>query len=154
MIGFTEMSTALPTSDLRNVIHEFESRAADTVTDGAGRVVKLIGDEVMFVAETAQAGCEIALRLVEEFADDDVVPPIRGGLAAGPTIRQEGDYFGAVVNLAARATKIARSGCVLVPETLTRELADVSSFAFRKVGSRRLKGFPESVTLYRLERGR
>lgn len=152
MVGFTAMSQALPSSDLRNVIHEFESRAADTVTDAAGRVVKLIGDEVMFVADTAEDGCEVSLRLVEEFADDEVVPPIRGGLAAGPTLRQEGDYYGAVVNLAARATKVARPGSVLVPEQLTKELNDTETFAFRRVGARRLKGFDRPITLYSLRR--
>jgi adenylate cyclase len=115
--------------------------------------VKLIGDEVMFVADDAKTGCEVALRLVEEFADDELIPPIRGGLAAGPTLRQEGDYFGAVVNLAARATKIARARSVLVPETLTRELAEASAFSFRGIGARRLKGFSEPVTLCALRRG-
>lgn len=134
MVGFTAMSQALPSSELRNLIHQFEARASDTVTDGAGRVVKLIGDEVMFVADTAETGCEVAIRLVEEFADDEVIPPVRGGLAAGPTLRQEGDYFGAVVNLAARATKVAPGRRVLVPETLTRDLAGESAFSLRRVG--------------------
>jgi adenylate cyclase len=152
MVGFTEMSQALPSSDLSRVIHQFESRAADTVTDSAGRVVKLIGDEIMFVADTAEVGCEVALRLVEEFAADEVVPPIRGGLAAGPTLRQEGDYFGAVVNLAARATKIAQPETVLVPESLVEEVHDSADFSFQRVGARRLKGFPEPVVMYALAR--
>jgi adenylate cyclase len=84
MVGFTAMSQALPSSELRNVIHQFEARAADTVTDAAGRVVKLIGDEVMFVADTAETGCEVALRLVAQFADDEVIPPIRGGSLPAP----------------------------------------------------------------------
>ncbi len=116
------------------------------------RVVKLIGDEVMFVADDAETGCEVALRLVEELADDEVIPPIRGGLASGPTLRQEGDYFGAVVNLAARASKVARAGSVLVPEALAHDLAGKGAFSFRTVGPHRLKGFAEPVTFYSLER--
>jgi adenylate cyclase len=153
MVGYTEMSQSLPNSDLRNVIHEFESRAADTVIDAAGRVVKLIGDEVMFVADTAETGCEVALRLVEEFTDDEVIPPIRGGLAVGPTLRQEGDYFGPIVNLAARATKLAQPENVLVPESLAHEMSHASDLSFRRVGPHRLKGFAEPVTLYALHRG-
>jgi class 3 adenylate cyclase len=56
------------------------------------------------------------------------------------------------VNLAARATKVARAGAVFVPETLTRDLAGKSAFSFRRVGPHRLKGFAEPVTFYSLER--
>jgi adenylate cyclase len=152
LVGFTALSQALPTPDLATAITTFESRARDTVTGEGGRVVKLIGDEVMFVADTAEGGCEIALRLVEEFRGDDLLPPVRGGLASGETIRQEGDYFGPIVNLAARATKMARPGSVLVPEQLTKEFGDTQRFTFRRVGPRRLKGFGEPITLYSLRR--
>ncbi|MQB02080.1 MAG: hypothetical protein GEU78_17765 [Actinobacteria bacterium] len=88
-----------------------------------GRVIKLIGDEVMFVADDARDSCEIALRLVDAFHDDELLPPVRGGLAWGETITQEGDYFGPVVNLAARATKVAQPENVLVPESITQEVS-------------------------------
>lgn len=67
---------------------------------------------------------------------------------------KEGDYFGAVVNLAVRATKVAPAGSVLVPETLTSELAEASAFSFHGMGPRHLKGFSEPVILYALRRGR
>jgi class 3 adenylate cyclase len=77
----------------------------------------------MFVADDARDGCEIALRLVDAFHDDEFLPPVRGGPAWGETITQEGDYFGPVVNLAARATKVAQPENVLVPESITQEVS-------------------------------
>jgi class 3 adenylate cyclase len=152
LVGFASLSQTLPGRELAAAISEFESRASETVTAAGGRVIKLIGDEVMFVADDSRSGCEVALRLVEVFRDDELLPPVRGGLASGDTITQEGDYFGPVVNLAARATKIARPESVLVPEALTREMPDSADFSFRRVGARRLKGFAEPVTLYALQR--
>jgi len=152
LVGFTALSQSLSTSDLAAAITEFESRASETVTELGGRVVKLIGDEVMFVADETADGCEIALRLTEIFREHDVLPPVRGGLASGETITQEGDYFGPVVNLAARATKVAPAGDVFVPEEVRGELQDSTRFAFRNVGRQLLKGFTDPVVLYALDR--
>lgn len=154
LVGFSALSQSLPSRELSKAITSFEVRASETVTGVGGRVIKLIGDEVMFVTENSRDGCEIALRLVEAFRGDEVLPPIRGGLASGETITQEGDYFGPVVNLAARATKVARPETILVSETLAEEVSDVSDFSFRRLGARSLKGFPEPIMLYALERGR
>lgn len=152
LVGFAALSQALPASELAEAITAFESRATETVTDAGGRVVKLIGDEVMFVADDVGDGCESALRLVEAFRNHDLLPPIRGGLSWGETIRQEGDYFGPSVNLAARATKLAQPESVLVPESLTEEVSERQHFRFERVGRRLLKGFAEPVMLFALMR--
>lgn len=152
LVGFSALSQSLPSPDLANAISAFEERARETVTAAGGRVIKLIGDEVMFVADEPRQGCEVALRLVEEFSNHEVLPPIRGGLATGETITQEGDYFGPVVNLAARATKIAPAESVFVPESFAAEVGDADDVSFHPVGARRLKGFAEPIMLYRLGR--
>jgi len=78
-----------------------------------GAVVKTIGDEVMFVATTAADAAEIAVELVA-FADQHpALRGLRGGLAWGRLVRGYGDYYGPVVNLAARAVKEAQPGEVL-----------------------------------------
>ncbi len=152
LVGFTALSHALPPHDLAIAISEFESRASEVVMTAGGRVIKMIGDQVMYVADDATAGCEIGLRLVEAFHADEILPPVRGGLASGDAITQEGDYFGPTVNLAARATKLAQPNDVLVPESLKREVGDAGEFTYRRIGARRLKGFAEEVTLYALGR--
>ena len=155
LVGFTTLSQQLSPRELAGAVADFEAEASDLITARAGRVVKLIGDEVMFVAPDAVAGCDIALSLVERFSGHDVLPPLRGGLAAGPMLTQDGDYYGPVVNLAARAARLARPGTVLVPRELKRQAEALSSdFTFRSLGPRRVKGFRDRVRLYALRRAR
>ena len=77
------------------------------MVDVGGRTVKFIGDEVMFVASDPAACCEIALQLASLFSHHARVPPVRVGLAFGDCLSRDGDYFGPVVNLAARIVKRA-----------------------------------------------
>ena len=123
-IGFVDLvdSTAwtqqLELPALSHALSTFDSTASEIVIGHGGRVVKLIGDEVMFAANDAVTAADIALALVDAFADHDVLPPVRAGIATGAVLARDGDFSGAVVNLAARAVNIARASTVLVdPET-------------------------------------
>lgn len=124
MVGFTSLSQQLGERQLAAVVARFEEVAHDTVTALGGRVVKMIGDEVMFVADTPLAGARIGLRLAELYGDDDLLSDVRVGLAVGPVLVQDGDYFGPVVNLASRIVRIADPGTVLVADELQRALQD------------------------------
>jgi adenylate cyclase len=115
LVGSTALAQRLSTRELGAVLTEFENEAADAVTASGGRVVKLIGDEILYTAPDERAGCAIALELAATFADHPRVPQTRAGLAAGDVLLRDGDVFGPVVNLAARAVKLA-SPCELVAE--------------------------------------
>jgi class 3 adenylate cyclase len=153
LVGFTPLSQRLPTAELRAVVDEFEAATHDTVALHGGRVVKLIGDEVMFVALDAAAASEIALALVERFGQDASVTP-RGGLALGEILTRGGDYYGPVVNLASRIADMAVPNEILVTQEL-RERAEkgLAPLAFDPAGRRMLKGFDEPVELFALRRG-
>jgi len=75
-----------------------------------------------------------------------VVPPVRAGLAGGVVLLRDGDAFGPVVNLAARAVKAAPPGQVVA----TAEVADASGFAHESCGPHTFKGVAEPIALYRL----
>src|SRR3989454_42880 len=75
------------------LVGRFEALASDAVAARDGRVVKLVGDAVMFVAVDPSAACDIALTLLERFAGDPAVTP-RGGLAEGQLLARGGDYYG------------------------------------------------------------
>jgi class 3 adenylate cyclase len=157
-IGFADLvdSTAwtqqLELPALSHALSRFDSTASEIVIGCGGRVVKLIGDEVMFAAADPIAAADIALALVDAFADHDLLPPVRVGISTGDVLARDGDFSGAVVNLAARAVKIARPSTVLVdPETriaLDRE-PDLSC---RTAGTFNLKGFDRRVRLSRVKR--
>jgi class 3 adenylate cyclase len=114
LVGSTTLSLRLSMRELGAALGEFETRAADTITDFGGRLVKLIGDEVMFVVGDPRSAAQIALALTDAFAAHRVLPQVRGGLAFGDVMSRDGDYFGPVVNLAARVVKVAAPGTVAV----------------------------------------
>ncbi len=121
----------------------------DAVAEGGGRLVKLIGDEAMFVVADADTACDIAGALINAVASHPVLPPGRGGLAAGEVLTREGDYFGPVVNLAARAVKLAEPGGVLAsPEVRSAS----EPHRFTSIGEQTLRGFDQPVELFRLGR--
>ncbi|NNE72737.1 MAG: hypothetical protein HKN26_03665 [Acidimicrobiales bacterium] len=145
LVGSTPVMDALPAEELGRLVREFEEQAYDTVTDHGGRVVKLIGDEVMFAAVDPNVACEAALALVEAFQNSVVVP--RGGMAYGDLLDRSGDYYGPVVNLASRAGDQAVPGEILV----SGELAEAATnFSFESAGRRQLKGIAEPIRLHSL----
>jgi adenylate cyclase len=146
LVGSTALAQRLSTRELGAVLTQFEHVAADTVTSGGGRVVKLIGDEVLYTANDAGAACTIALDLASTFAAHPVVPTVRAGVAAGDVLLRDGDVFGPIVNLAARVVKVAAAGEVVVP-TAVAAAAGVSA---EPLGQRQLKGFDSDVELCRL----
>jgi adenylate cyclase len=152
LVGFTSLSGALSPVELSRVIADFESRAFDIVTEREGQVIKHIGDEVMFVAFDAPAACDIGLALVQEFAPEADVTP-RGGLAFGPLLSRDGDYYGSEVNLAARLADIAVPNEILASSELKRYTEKATDdFAFDPAGRRQLKGFAEPIEVYSLSR--
>lgn len=116
MVGFTMLSQQLSEDELPALVSRFEDVAHDTVTAGGGRVVKMIGDEVMFITDSACAAAHIGLGLAEAYADDELLTDVRVALAVGPVLVQDGDYYGPVVNLASRSVAVAAPGSVLVTE--------------------------------------
>jgi adenylate cyclase len=149
LVGSTAMSGRLEPAELATVVTEFETTASDVVTAHGGRVVKLIGDEVMFATSEPAAAVEIALRLVETFDEHDRLPPVRAAVATGRVVSRDGDYAGVVVNLAARAVKQARPGSLLV-DRATGVALDSELLRIRNAGPFALKGFPERVSLFRV----
>ena len=116
MVGFTTLSQQLSEEELAAVVARFEEVAHDTVTAGGGRVVKMIGDEAMFVADSALDAARIGLALAEAYADDELLSDVRVALAVGPVLVQDGDFYGPVVNLASRVVNMAAPGAVIVSD--------------------------------------
>jgi adenylate cyclase len=136
LVGFTPLALHTAPSKLLELISDFELNAFEVASAHGGRIVKHIGDEVMFVALDATAGCAIARDITAAYAEG--IEP-RAGVAFGEVITRHGDYYGSVVNLAARLAELAVPREVLVDEATARLAAD--SFVFRPAGQRQLKGF-------------
>ena len=116
MVGFTLLSQHLGDEELAAVVRRFEEISHDIVTAARGRVVKMIGDEVMFVVDHVAGAARIGLDLADAYADDDLLSDVRVGLACGPVLLRDGDYFGPTVNLAHRIVNIGNPGTVLMSD--------------------------------------
>lgn len=145
LVGFTAFSERSSVAEIGRLVREFEDHAYDLAADHGGRVVKLIGDEVMFVAVEPKTAVEIAMALIAEFRGGHVTP--RGGIAYGELLARGGDYYGPIVNLASRIGDLAVP-CELLatPEIAKR----VPEYTFEPAGRRQLKGFEDPVALVSL----
>jgi len=78
---------------------------------------------------------------------------LRIGLAAGPVLSRDGDYYGPVVNLASRLTEAAAPGEVLVPAALREESHPAADSGVRFVdrGIRQLRSIGP-VEVFAVER--
>jgi adenylate cyclase len=151
LVGYTALSQELEPEDLGALVSRFEELAYDTVAEHAGRVVKTIGDEVMFVAADVANAARIALRLTERSAVDELLPEARAGLAYGSVLAQEGDYYGPVVNLASRLVERARPATVLTSSHFRDALDDDPAFEWQRLRSRRVRDIGR-VEVWALER--
>jgi adenylate cyclase len=122
LCGFTKLSQRVSGDRLTELVDAFESTAFDTVSAHGGRAVKLIGDEMMFVAESLPVAVEIGLDLAERLREIPGMPEIHCGIAYGRTEWVGGDVFGPAANLAARLTTIARPGTIVIPRAVAVDL--------------------------------
>jgi adenylate cyclase len=131
LVGFTAMSQALDAGELAAMVDRFEAVAYEHIPARGGRIVKMIGDEVMFAVDEGPFAADIGIALVEAHARDATLPECRVGLATGPTLAWEGDLFGPTVNLASRLVNLARPGSVLLSDDLGEGLQDDPRFELR-----------------------
>jgi class 3 adenylate cyclase len=144
--GFTGLTETLTLPELSSLLTVFEEVADQVVRAEDGRVVKYIGDAVMFVTHGAPSAMRVARGLIE-------AAQIRGmqarvGLAIGAVLALEGDYFGPVVNLAARLVAMAEPGEVLVTGDVAAQAGD--EIATVALGARAVRGFTQPIELARL----
>jgi adenylate cyclase len=149
LVGYTALARTLDPAELASLLARFEDLVADVVTSGGGRLVKLIGDGAMFVAESPADGCAVGLALCERLAVTETLPPARVGADFGSLFGRHGDYFGDVVNRAARLVALANPGTVVVSDTVAAAV-DGKSFGVEQLPPQALKGYLAPAVTYRL----
>jgi adenylate cyclase len=123
---------------------------ADVVREASGahrgRPVKWLGDGVMFHFRDPDGAVTASLEMVERLPAEGL-PPAHVGIAAGPIIARDGDYFGRTVNTAARIAAYAGPGQVLVTDEVVHH--DLGRTRFEDIGEVLLKGLSKPLTLHR-----
>ena len=142
LVSFTALSNELDDDQIGDLVEVFEARCHDVVASSRGRIIKSIGDSVLFVCDTPEDAIDIALDLVAVIGGDQRLPDIKVGLATGPLVQRMGDVYGPAVNLAARLTAVARRNRVIIDQE-TAELLSPEDFETRLLPARPLRGFGE-----------
>lgn len=141
MVSYTALSRTMSERTLAEMVQRFENKAAEIIAVGGGHLVKTVGDEVLFNAETPEAGAEISLSLSKALSDDPVLPSARVSLVWGRVLSRLGDIYGPTVNLAARLTALADPGTVLVDSLTANVLRDDERFILIPQPPQSVRGF-------------
>jgi len=142
LVDYSRLSTTLDGLDLTTLISRFDDLALTRCADVGARVVKFIGDAVLFVSPDPHVALEAARAVVTGAGEDAVLPEARAGLDYGEVLPLEGDYFGNPVNVAARIVGVAMPGTVVVSKTFGQALGPAAD-DFKTLGVRELKGVGE-----------
>ena len=140
LVGYTSRTRGMGGRELGAMVEDFEGLAADVIARHHGRVVKTVGDGVLYTCAAAADAVEIALRLPEEWTADDR-PPLRVGAAFGTVLTRLGDVYSPVVNLASRLTSVARPSTVLVDQQLARQLRGLPEYRVRPLRRVSVRGY-------------
>jgi adenylate cyclase len=141
IVGYTRQSRSLRQDELAQLVDEFEDVALRIITERGGRIIKTIGDEVLFVVDDPVEGGFAALELVERNLADEDFPRLRVGVAYGQVLARLGDVFGPTVNLASRLTSVSRPGRVLVDRGMADALEGNEHFRLRRMRRTSVKGY-------------
>src|SRR3954471_9872702 len=140
LVGYTSRSRGMGGRELGAMVEDFESIATEVIARHHGRVVKTVGDGVLFTAGSAVAAVEIGLELPEAW-DTEERPPLRVGAAYGAVLTRLGDVYSPVVNLASRLTSLARPGTVLVDRDLAQRLRGLTAYRVRPLRPTSVRGY-------------
>ncbi|MET8142180.1 adenylate/guanylate cyclase domain-containing protein [Sphaerisporangium sp. NPDC005288] len=138
LVSFTQVSRELDEQGLAELVENFEAKTSDVVAGHGARLVKTLGDEVLFTAPTAETAARVALDLVDVLREEG--RDVRIGLSYGPVLPAMGDVFGTTVNLAARLTAIARPCTVLVDAGLAEAVEGSPGLLLHRIRRRPARG--------------
>ncbi len=140
IVSFTALSNRLSEERIGDLVELFEGRCADVVASQRGRIIKSIGDSVLFVADDPIRAYDIAEGIINVVGRDPRMPDVRLGLASGSVVMRLGDVFGPPVNLAARLTAVARRNRIIIDDASAR-LLPADQFETRPLPARPVRGF-------------
>jgi adenylate cyclase len=141
LVGFTSLTRHVGEDELAALIERFEALAADAIAASNGRIIKNLGDEVMFAADDAATAAEVGTRLADRINGDESLPEVRVGIACGLVLSRLGDVYGEPVNIASRLTSIARPGSIVVDKEMADALDGDDRWRIRRMPPRPVRGY-------------
>jgi class 3 adenylate cyclase len=123
------------------------------ITDKGGTLVKSLGDGTMSTFESARSAMTAAIAIQSLMANAAQEPKLRVriGVHTGDVIQSKGDFFGTVVNKAARIAAAAQPEDIRVSQATQIMVGDAAGFAFSDPATVPLKGLEGEHLIYRLQ---
>jgi class 3 adenylate cyclase len=146
LVSSTTWAASLAPADLSEALRRFEMRASTIAVERGARLVKLIGDEAMLVAEDPASLCHAAIAICDMARADPALPPARGAVGFGYVTARDGDYFGPLVNVVSRAVKLADPGSIVATSDTVRTL-DPALWSVVALGPNELRGIGGDIHL-------
>ncbi|MBS5976527.1 MAG: adenylate/guanylate cyclase domain-containing protein [Actinomyces urogenitalis] len=122
IVSFTQRAQTMGRTELETMLTDFENTARDVVTSRGARVVKTIGDAVMYIADDVTTAAGVVTALVEELQRGPEMIRVRASLVQGRVVSRSGDVFGPPVNLASRLVDTAEPGGIRMDEPTARAI--------------------------------
>ena len=127
-----------------------------TVTAGDGHVVDVRADESFAVFKLPAAAIESAIAIQRDLSDRPATREhgvrLRIGLHSGRPTVSDSNYIGIAVHTTARICSAGHGGQIVVSGQTKDAIKEASDgFQFRDLGSYRLRGLPDALTLYQIE---
>ncbi|AZN30824.1 adenylate/guanylate cyclase domain-containing protein [Flaviflexus salsibiostraticola] len=155
LVAFTSKSRELGSDQLVTFIRDFEFTCREIITENGARLVKTLGDAVIFIADDVKIGAKVVTELVHQLGRIEGMLPVRASLLWGRVVSSFGDIFGPTVNLASRLVDIADEGTILIDRATYTALGDAgrSTYMVLPYGQQELGGTGK-VEIFELKRFR
>lgn len=121
--GFTRLAARVDHSHLARVLDGFQAAAYRAAVVRGSRIVKTVGDEIMFVTDTPDVGLTVAMELAQGFEFLGECIDVHVGIAWGGVLARDGDFYGETVNIASRLCDAAPARGVLLDRPTRDALA-------------------------------
>jgi len=159
--GSTRLYELFGDEQAKALIDECLRCMREAAVDSHGRVVKIIGDEIMCVFPDAEyaylAAAEMQIRIselsVRPGPDSQMQPSahsraIRVGFHAGAVIEENGDLFGDTVNVASRMTALAKSNQIMTTGSTVARLPALLRVSTREIAALAIRGKEEAIPVF------
>lgn len=141
---------------MRPALARHDAFARASVESHGGEIVKMTGDGLHAVfkdpLDAVRATVDLQMAMLESEATFGLPMRIRCGLHAGTSQRRDNDYYGTVVNRAARVMSAAHGGQMLVSHAVAMRIGHrlPSDVALRDLGTVRLRDLADPERLYQV----
>ena len=146
--GFTALTEAHGDEAAFALVADFTNAVRAELDSVHGEHVKTIGDALMLRIPDPGDGIVLGLRVANDLMLEHGAPAVRVGLHHGSAVENEGDYFGATVNLAARVSALASGGEVLVTGSTAALVPELNGVFYESRGRQTLKNVAEPLEVF------